>query len=52
MNVESDDCEFATLSDWLNIRELKHATFFSHGWQPEVNILQARTLVFPSNRLY
>ena len=29
------------------IRELKHATFLSHGRQPEVNILQARTLVSP-----
>ena len=28
-----------------NIRELKHATFFSHGRQPEANILQARTLI-------
>ena len=28
-------------------RELKHATFLSHGRQPEVNILQARTLVSP-----
>ena len=25
-------------------RELKHATFLSHGRQPEANILQARTL--------
>ena len=29
------------------IRELKHATFLSHERQPEVNILQARTLVSP-----
>ena len=29
------------------IRELKHATFLSHGRQPEVNILQARTNVSP-----
>ena len=28
-------------------RELKHATFLSHGRQPEVNILQARTNVSP-----
>ena len=28
-------------------RELKHATFLSHERQPEVNILQARTLVSP-----
>ena len=30
-----------------NIGELKHATFLSHGRQPEVNILQARTSVSP-----
>ena len=29
------------------IRELKHATFLSHGRQPEVNISHARTVVFP-----
>ena len=28
-------------------RELEHATFLSHGQQPEVNMLQARTLVSP-----
>ena len=28
-------------------RELKHATFLSHGRQPEVNISHARTVVFP-----
>ena len=28
----------------LTNRELKHATFFSHGRQPEMNISQARTL--------
>lgn len=36
-------------------RELKHATFLGHERQPEVNILQAKTLVSPgfsSNRLY
>ena len=27
--------------------ELKHATFLSHGRQPEVNISQSRTLVSP-----
>ena len=27
-------------------RELKHATFLSHGRQPEVNISHARTVVF------
>ena len=31
----------------INIRELKHATFLSHGRQPEENILQARTYVAP-----
>ena len=30
-----------------NNRELKHATFLSHGRQPEENILQANTLVSP-----
>ena len=29
------------------IRELKHATFLSHGRQPEVNIWHARTVVSP-----
>ena len=29
------------------IRELKHATFLSHGRQPEVNISHARTVVSP-----
>ena len=29
------------------IRELKHATFLSHGRQPEVNNSHARTVVFP-----
>ena len=28
-------------------RELKHATFLSHGRQPEVNILRAKTLGSP-----
>ena len=28
-------------------RELKHATFLSHGRQPEANIMQAKTLVSP-----
>ena len=28
-------------------REVKHATFLSHGRQPEVNILHARTMVSP-----
>ena len=28
-------------------RELKHATFLSHGRQPEVNISHARTVVSP-----
>ena len=27
------------------VRELKHATFLSHGRQPEVNISHARTVV-------
>ena len=30
-----------------DIRELKYVMFLSHGRQPEVNILQARTLVSP-----
>ena len=29
------------------IRALKHATFWSHGRQPEVNISHARTVVSP-----
>ena len=31
----------------LDIRELKHATFLSHGRQPEMNISHARTVVSP-----
>ena len=34
-----------SMSSTGDIRELKHATFLSHERQPEVNILQARTLV-------
>ena len=30
-----------------DIRELEHATFLSHGWQMEVNISPARTVVSP-----
>ena len=29
----------------IGIRELKHATFLSHGRQPEVNISHARKVV-------
>ena len=31
----------------LDNRELKHATFLSHGRQPEVNNSHARAVVFP-----
>ena len=33
------------LYSWCLTRELKHATFLSHGRQPEVNISHARTVV-------
>ena len=32
-------------------RELKHATFLSHGRQPEVNVSHARTVVSPTFKL-
>ena len=35
------------MSPGLNSGELKHATFLSHGRQPEVNISHARTVLFP-----
>ena len=37
--------ELKELYSWCLTRELKHATFLSHGRQPEVNISHARTVV-------
>ena len=37
----------SSFSIYFAIRELKHATFLSHGRQPEVNNSHARAVVFP-----
>ena len=38
---------FFSMLVFVDNREFKHAAFLSHGRQPEVNILQARSLVSP-----
>ena len=40
-------CSYSSAPPSDDIRELKHATFLSHGRQPEVNNSHARTVVFP-----
>ena len=40
------ETEHEVASSWV-ITELKQATFLSRWQKPEVNILQARTVVFP-----
>ena len=44
---EAQGLQIEVVNTRCDIRELKHATFLSHGRQPEVNILQAKTLVSP-----
>ena len=47
INILRDQVKEESVLTVPDNRELKHAMFLSHRWQPEVSILHARTVVSP-----